>query len=44
LIVTAPVAPDTVTFVPATMDVTPELVTVGVVAPDTLMPVPAVSD
>ena len=41
---TAPVAPDTVTFVPATMDVTPELVTVGVVVPDTLMPVPAVSD
>ena len=44
LTVTAPVAPDTVTFVPATMLVTPEFVTVGVVVPDTLMPVPALID
>ena len=44
MIVTAPVAPDTVTLVPATIDVTPEFVTVGVVVPETLIPVPAVSD
>jgi hypothetical protein len=44
LTVTAPVAPDTVTFVPATILVTPELVTVGVVVPLTLIPVPAVRD
>lgn len=44
LTVTAPVAPDTLIPVPATIDVTPEFVTVGVVVPETLIPVPAVSD
>ena len=41
-IVTAPVAPETLIFVPATAEVTPVFVTVTApVAPETLMPVPA---
>jgi len=44
-IVTAPVAPDTLIFVPATAEVTPVFVTVTApVAPETLMPVPATLD
>ena len=40
--VTAPVAPETLIFVPATAEVTPVFVTVTApVAPETLMPVPA---
>jgi hypothetical protein len=40
--VTAPVAPEMLTFVPATIEVTPELVMVTApVAPETLIPDPA---
>ena len=40
--VTAPVAPEMLTFVPATIEVTPELVMVTApVAPETPIPVPA---
>ena len=40
--VTAPVAPEMLTFVPATIEVTPELVMVTApVAPETEIPVPA---
>ena len=45
LIVTAPVDPEMLTLVPATIDVTPAFVNVTApVPPDTLMPVPATAE